>query len=61
MSWQVLLEGFLEPADLSKEALVSTVLQTFTAAASQEARAAAATLLARLTPSGKHLGTLQVA
>jgi hypothetical protein len=57
---QVLLEGLLEPADLGKEALVSAVLQSFTAAGSHEASAAAALLLAKLTPGAKHLGALQV-
>lgn len=57
---QVLLEGYLWPADLAREPFVSAVLQCFTAAGCDSAREAAAVLLARLTPSHKHLANLEV-
>ena len=57
---QVLLEDILDPADLGKEAFVTAVLQSFTAADSKDARAAAALLLAKMTPGVKHLANLLV-
>ena len=56
----MLLAELLRPDDFRAEPFVSSVLQHFLLADGMQSRAAAAELLAKLTPSVKHLSCLEV-